>query len=178
MTALDRRLEHWVVTHRVAPLDPFFEALTYLGNFGAVWLLAGAVLAIAWRQPIVFARVGVAALTGELASSLIKDVTERPRPPLRFPDPGPLVALPGSSSFPSGHATVAFACATVLAATDRRLAIPAFALAVGIAWSRVYVGVHYPLDVLAGAVLGVLLATALRLLGAALQRSRRARTPG
>lgn len=162
----------------MAPLDPLFEGLTYLGSFGAVWLLAAVVLAIVWRRPIVFARVGVAALSGVLVSSLIKDLISRPRPPLRVPDPGPLVALPGTSSFPSGHATVAFACATMLAATDRRLAIPAFALAAGVAWSRVYVGVHYPLDVLAGAVLGVLLATVLRLLGAALRRSRAARTPG
>lgn len=178
MTGLDQRLEHWVVTHRSPLLDLFFEGLTYAGSFGAVWLLAAAVLAIAWRRPIIFARVGVAALSGELASGVIKDFTDRPRPPIRFPDPAPLVALPGTSSFPSGHATVAFACATMLAATDRRLAIPAFVLAALVAWSRVYVGVHYPLDVLAGAVLGVVLARALRLLGVALRRSRPARTPG
>ena len=178
MTGYDQRLEHWVVTHRLSLLDPFFEGVTYLGSFGAVWLLAAAVLAIARRQPIIFARVGVAALSGELVSSLIKDLTSRPRPPIRFPDPAPLVALPGTSSFPSGHATVAFACATMLAATDRRLAIPAFVLAVAVALSRVYVGVHYPFDVLAGAVLGVLLATALRLLGVSLRRSRPALKPG
>lgn len=143
-----------------------------------MWLLAAGVLAVLWRRPLVFARVGVAALVGYLVSDAVKDWTDRERPPAHLPDPEPLVGLPGTSSFPSGHATVAFACATMLAAIDRRLAIPAFALAAGIAWSRVYVGVHYPLDVLAGAVLGVLLATALRLLGAARRRSRRAPTPG
>ena len=74
-------------------------------------------------------------------------------------------------SFPSGHATVAFACATVLALAVPRLRVPFFVLAALIAFSRVYVGVHYPFDVLAGAVLGVGLATALRMLAAALRRS-------
>lgn len=162
----------------MAPLDVAFEAITHLGSFGAVWLLAAAALAVAWRRPMIFARVGAAALTAELVSATIKDYTDRPRPPLRMPDPEPLVGLPGTSSFPSGHSTVAFACAAMLARTDRRLAIPAFALAAAIAWSRVYVGVHYPSDVLAGAVLGVALATALLLLGAALRRSRPARRRG
>jgi undecaprenyl-diphosphatase len=74
-------------------------------------------------------------------------------------------------SFPSGHATVAFACATVLALAVPRLRVPLFVLAALIAFSRVYVGVHYPFDVLAGAVLGVGLATALRMLAGALRRS-------
>jgi undecaprenyl-diphosphatase len=83
------------------------------------------------------------------------------------------VHTPHSGSFPSGHATIAFACATVIAWQVPRLAFPAFALAAAIAWSRVYVGVHWPLDVLGGAALGVLVATALLTLVEALRRSRR-----
>jgi membrane-associated phospholipid phosphatase len=56
--------------------------------------------------------------------------------------------------------------------------VPAFVLAAAIAWSRVYVGVHWPLDVLGGAVLGVLVATALLMLEEALRRSRRAPRAG
>jgi undecaprenyl-diphosphatase len=74
----------------------------------------------------------------------------------------------GSSSFPSGHATTAFACATMLAAFAPRLRVPLFALAALIALSRLYNGDHYPLDVLAGAALGtataaILLKTSRRL---------------
>jgi membrane-associated phospholipid phosphatase len=65
------------------------------------------------------------------------------------------VSRPHSHSFPSGHATTSFACATVLALMIPGLALPVFVLAAAVAWSRVYVGVHFPLDVLAGAVLGV-----------------------
>lgn len=81
----------------------------------------------------------------------------------------PLVAVPHSPSFPSGHATSSFACATVLCALAPRWS-PAFVLlAAAIAYSRLYVGVHWPLDVVAGAALGV--AIALLLLSTIRRRS-------
>jgi undecaprenyl-diphosphatase len=104
-------------------------------------------------------------------SGLLKEVLERSRPPLSNPDPEPIVRLPETFSLPSGHATVSFACATTLALAVPRLAWPLYTLAVLISFSRVYVGVHYPADVLAGAVLGVGIAIALRTLAAALRRS-------
>jgi undecaprenyl-diphosphatase len=108
----------------------------------------------------------------------LRDWIGRRRPPLVYPEPKGLVHVPHSGSFPSGHATIAFACATVLAWKVPRLAFPAFVLAGAIAWSRVYVGVHWPLDVLGGAALGILLATALLTLVAALRRSRPATRAG
>jgi undecaprenyl-diphosphatase len=94
-------------------------------------------------------------------SLALRQAIGRDRPPLVYPEPKPLVSLPDTGAFPSGHASSAFACATVLAWASPRLRIPMFVLAAAIAWSRVYVGVHWPLDVLGGAVLGVLVATAL-----------------
>ena len=85
--------------------------------------------------------------------------------------PEPLLEAPSTFSFPSGHATVAFACATVLALAVPRLRWWLYALAALIAFSRVYVGVHYPGDVLVGALLGVAIARALLMLAAALRRS-------
>jgi undecaprenyl-diphosphatase len=90
--------------------------------------------------------------------------------------PHPLVAVPRSAAFPSGHATAAFACATVLAALAPRAAPVFVVLAAAIAYSRLYVGVHWPLDVVAGAVLGV--ATGLLLLAAARRRSAAGRRRG
>lgn len=130
-------------------------------------------LAVLWRRPALLARVGLAALAADGTSRLLKEWIDRERPPLRYPDPAPLVHVPGSSSFPSGHATVGFACAAVLALVAPRLALPLYVLAALVAWSRVYVGVHYPLDVLGGAVLGVALVTGLRWLVAARRRSGR-----
>ena len=85
---------------------------------------------------------------------------------------------PHDGSFPSGHAATSFAAATVLTLYLPRWAPLWILLAVAIGFSRVYVGVHYPLDVVGGAVLGVLVATSLRLLVAALQRSRAASRSG
>ena len=108
----------------------------------------------------------------------LRQAIGRPRPPEVYAEPKALVHVPHDGSFPSGHATSSFACATTLAFFVPRAAPLFFVLAAAIAWSRVYVGVHYPLDVLGGAVLGVALAIALRWLVAALRRSRRATPAG
>jgi undecaprenyl-diphosphatase len=165
-----------VVVDRWGLLDPLLEGLTYAGSFGAIWLVLAVVLAGAsWRRPWLAARVGATIIVAESVSGLLKDRIGRERPPLRDPDPGPLVALPHTSSFPSGHSTVAFACATVLALSVPRLRWPQFALAALIGFSRVYVGVHYPFDVLAGAVLGVALGVAVRYAGVGIRTLARAR---
>jgi undecaprenyl-diphosphatase len=172
VTELDRQLRDWVVDNRVGFLDPFFEALSYAGSFGFVWLaIAVGVSGFSWSRPWLWTRVGAAILLAESVSGALKEGIERDRPPVADPNPDTLVKLPETFSFPSGHATVAFACATVLAMAVPRLRWPLYALAALIAFSRVYVGVHFPLDVLAGAVLGVGIAIALRMLAGALRRS-------
>lgn len=90
------------------------------------------------------------------ASAAIKPLFRRPRPyesyaDIKTPD-GKMTDDP--YSFPSGHSTVAFAGATVLADMHPSFAIPAYGLAALIAYSRMYNGVHYPSDVLTGAALG------------------------
>ena len=153
-------------------LDPLFVALSYAGSFGFIWLvIAVAISGFSWSRPWLWTRVAVAIIVAESVSGALKLWFGRDRPPLSNPDPEPLVHLPATYSFPSGHATVSFACATVLALAVPRLRVPLYALATLISFSRVYVGVHYPLDVLAGAVLGVAIAIALRMLATALRRS-------
>jgi undecaprenyl-diphosphatase len=121
----------------------------------------------------------LADLVAEGLSSLGKLITDRPRPPLRYREPAALVPVPHTSSFPSGHAATSFACAATLARfAPRRVAVLLYILAALIAYSRVYVGVHYPLDVLGGALLGLLVARALQPLPGALQRLRRSRQAG
>ena len=134
-------------------------------------MIAVAASGFSWSRPWLWTRVGVAILVAESLSGALKLWIERDRPAVGRPIPEPLLESPSTFSFPSGHATVAFACATVLALALPRLRWPLFALAALIAFSRVYVGVHYPGDVLAGALLGVVIAIALRMLAAALRRS-------
>ena len=135
-------------------------------------------LAVLWRRPWLFVAVLAADAAADAISLGLRDWIDRRRPPLVYPEPKPLVGVPHSGAFPSGHAATAFACATVIAWAAPRLAVPAFVVAAAISWSRVYVGVHWPLDLLGGAALGVLVATALLKLSAILRRSLRATPAG
>ncbi len=150
MLGWDRRLESWIAGHRVSALDPVFRWLTYIGTDGIVWLALAAIVALVTRRWQALLWVAVADLIAQLTTDLVKLIVHRTRP--RVPT---LVAEPHSHSFPSGHAASSFACAVVLAAYVPRWRVAFYLLAALIAFSRAYVGVHYPLDVLAGAALGV-----------------------
>lgn len=152
-------------------LDDVFVALSRIGSQGAIWLLIAALAALYWRRPAIFLYVTLADLIAGVSGALLRQVIDRERPPLRFPEPHPLVHVPGNPSFPSGHAATSFACAATLAWLTPLSPIALYALAALIAYSRVYVGVHYPLDVIGGAALGLGVATALRLLVEARRRS-------
>lgn len=120
----------------------------------------------------------VVALADQITSSVLKPVVGRVRPCNALP-PGQvrlLVGRSGAFSFPSAHAANSFAVATVFSWRYSRLAPLAFALAAVVAYSRVYVGVHYPLDVMAGALIGFILGRLVTALGGALERWWRRRT--
>ena len=85
---------------------------------------------------------------------ILKKYFERPRPCNELQNVRLLIACTGSFSFPSGHAATSFAMASIIGHLFRSGAVPAFLLAFLVAFSRIYVGVHYPSDVLGGAVVG------------------------
>ena len=130
-------------------------------------------LALLWRRYAIVVFTVVAVAVSDWASIGLKGLFDRDRPPVRYASPDALVPVPRDASFPSGHAATSFAAATVLAFARPRWAPAFYLLAAAIAFSRVYVGVHYPLDVVGGAALGVVVATALRWLAA-----NRRRRPG
>jgi undecaprenyl-diphosphatase len=132
-----------------------------MGTLGLIWLAIALVCAVVWRRPLVFAWVLAADVIGALSARGLRELIGRPRPFVRYASPHTLVRGPTDPSFPSGHTTVAFACAAVLAYYKPRLAVPLFLLATAIGFSRVYVGVHYPLDVVGGAALGLAIAAVL-----------------
>lgn len=137
-----------------------------------MWVALALVLAVARRRAATLVLTVLAVLAADGLTDVVKVVVGERRP--RFPHP--LVAMPHSNSFPSGHTATAFAGATVLSALHPRAA-PAFVLlAAAIAYSRLYVGVHFPLDVAGGFGIGV--ATALLLLAATRRRSGRSRRRG
>lgn len=146
------------------PLDALMPALSWTGNLGAVWIvLLGAVAAFGKKPGREIALAGFVSLViGFAASEVIKEITVRPRPFSVLPDVGLLIGAPDSYAFPSGHTTSAFAAAGGAAFAARRLIgrVPAWAwgmlaLAAAMAYSRLYVGVHWPTDVAAGAILGL-----------------------
>src|SRR5262249_40426166 len=153
------------------------QGLSYIGVWSAVWIAIALVVAVLRRRLEVLLWTAAAALVATLSTDAVKAATSRDRP-----DVDTLVPRPHSSSFPSGHAATSFACAPVLSRFEPRLRVPLYVLAALIALSRTYVGVHFPLDVLAGAAWGLLVGwvavRALRRLAGARRRSRPAQPAG
>jgi len=143
--------------------------LTKIGTHGLVWLALGVAVTVLRRRLLPFVLVALAVLAADGLAGLVKAAVGEKRPT----EPGPLVTIPHSHSFPSGHTATAFAGAMVLSVLVPRAAPAFFVLAAAIAYSRLYVGVHFPLDVVGGAVIG--LATALLLLAVVQRRSVRLR---
>ena len=134
--------------------------------------MLGLALTVAWRswRPFVLVLLADAAADGIAGALKAAFGVHRPA------EPGDLIGVPHSRSFPSGHTATSFACATVLAGMLPRAAPFVYLLAAGIAYSRLYVGVHWPTDVIGGAIVGV--ATALLLLALARRQSARSRRRG
>jgi undecaprenyl-diphosphatase len=152
----------------------------------AWWVKGPLLVAAGWcadlRNRRVFPLVALAATVSFMLASWlnagIKAAVDRSRPPSEM-GLHAVGAVPGSPSFPSGHAMSAFAVATAIAVLAPRLRWPVLALAALIGFSRVYLGVHFWIDVLAGAALGIaiggLIAIAFRRLAARAGSSRVAR---
>lgn len=165
MTDLNRFLFRLVNDVWTSPtLDPFMILLGSINEYGVVWLvLLGALAALGGKTGRWAALAGLAAMVvGSAFSEVLKSIVMQPRPFVSLTDVRLLVSPPGSYSFPSVNATYAVAAFSGTSLTARRLLgrLPVWgwgflALAVAVSYSRVYVGVHYPGDVLSGAIIGL-----------------------
>lgn len=139
-------------------LDFFFRIFTHLGDFGAIWIVTAAVLLFCRRTRRTGIRLFVGLLAGFLVGNLlIKNLVARPRPCWLDPTVSLLIPVPADFSFPSGHALSSAAAATVLSGSGWRAACLSVPVALLIAFSRLYLFVHFPSDVLAGIVIGFLI---------------------
>jgi undecaprenyl-diphosphatase len=165
-----------VVDHRVGALDPVFVAATVVGYAGLIWIALAPILAAWARAPILRTTLVTAAAvwSADLLATLLKSAFDRPRP-FESHHVDVLVSGTVGASLPSGHAATAFAGAVVLRGLLGRGGPALFALATVIAVSRVYVGVHYPFDVLVGALLGALVGLAALAVVRALRTSSEGR---
>lgn len=165
LMSLDASLFHLINGVWTTPLlDTLMPALSRAGNLGAIWLvLLGAVAAFGKKTGRKIALAGLVAIAiGFASSTLLKDLTVRPRPFLSLDEVRLLVNAPHSYAFPSGHTTSAFAASSGVVLAARKLLgrVPLWGwamlpLAAAIAYSRIYVGVHWPTDAAAGLLLGV-----------------------
>lgn len=136
--------------------DFLMPKITWLGNGGLIWILAAAVLLCIRKRR----RYGVLLLIGLalgllIGNIILKNAAARPRPCWLDPTVQLLIRAPRDYSFPSGHTMASVIGATVLTGADRRFAPVAIPLAALIAFSRLYLFVHFPSDVLAAVLIGL-----------------------
>lgn len=152
----DHALRAWVVTHRIGAMNPLMLAISGAAYRGIAWLLISAAIAAIRRRADVFVAVATAVvIAGVVNDGWLKRVLYRERPFLSTPAIAVLGPRSSGSSFPSGHTALSFAAAGVLSSLVPSARAGWWAGAIAVACSRVYLGVHYPLDVIAGAAVGI-----------------------
>jgi len=158
LDAWDRSVFREVTSHQSPLLDRALPALTTAADRSVIWLVVAAGLATTGRRRQRRAAVrGVSsvAVTSLLVNQLAKRLVPRPRPVTPgMPNRRPQRRVPRSPSFPSGHAASAAAFAVGAIIELPALAVPLGALAGAVGYSGIYAGIHYPGDVLAGAIAG------------------------
>ena len=133
--------------------------ITSLGDHGIFWILLAAVLFAVPRTRLMGSCMLLSICIGFLVGNVaLKNMIARERPCWLDPSVRLLIQVPRDFSFPSGHSLVSFEGAVSIFMFNRKWGLPALMLAVLIAFSRMYLFVHFPTDVLAGAILGTVIA--------------------
>ncbi len=139
-------------------LDRFMLFCTQIGNGGIIWILFSIIYILCGKKKegvLVLATLGVCAF---IVNLLIKPIFTRKRPFETFHHIQVRIKPPFGTSFPSGHTATSFASTTAILLLGLPFGWLACILAVCIAVSRIYLFVHYPSDVIGGAVIGILIA--------------------
>lgn len=138
--------------------DFFFKYITHLGDAGVIWIVTAVILLFFKKTRKCGIMMGCALILGLLVGNLgLKNLIGRQRPFIQRPEMEAmlLISPPGGFSFPSGHTLASVECATVILLNNKKWGIPAITLALLIAFSRLYLYVHFPSDVIAAAILGI-----------------------
>ena len=156
----DETVRHWVYDHRSPLASAIFIPVTYMGNWQTITILAAILLAIPATRRKIGLPLSVISLSSTVIYKLVKGFFQRPRPEMEV-----RLIPQGGYSFPSGHSMNCIVCFGILIYLIRRycpnrtatnvLTVLLSLLIIGIGTSRVYVGVHFPTDVLGGWSLGL-----------------------
>ena len=158
--SLDETLRYWVYEQRNPLLNALFIPVTYMGNWQTITVLAAILLVLPKTRHNIGLPFAVVSLSSTVLYKLVKGFFQRPRPELDV-----RLIPQGGFSFPSGHSMNCIVCFGMLIYLIRRycpnrkianiLTVVLSLLIIGIGTSRVYVGVHFPTDVLGGWSLGL-----------------------
>src|SRR5262245_50282427 len=154
---MDLAAFHWLRTHHWPLLDAVMAGFSDIARGGGIWI--GLAILIAFmhrgRWPAATQVFLAVLLTGLLIDSVAKPIFNRSRPFESYADTRVYGYRPVTRSFPSGHAAQAVAGAYALTRLAPEARAIFWILGCLVAFSRIYLGVHYPADVIAGAVLGL-----------------------
>jgi len=140
-------------------LDMFFSLITKLGDHGIFWIVLALVLLCFKRTRRAGVSMAIALIIGLCVTNLgVKPLVQRIRPYIVDPSISLIIPPESEFSFPSGHTSTSFECAFVLLAYHRKWGIAAIVLSALIGFSRLYLMVHYPTDVIAGVIFGAVIA--------------------
>lgn len=162
---LDDTILTWIQENLRTPvLDAIMTTITRLGDWGLIWVILAIVLLCRKKYRryggLLLLALACNFILGEL---ILKNLIGRLRPFIEKPGMILLVQQPQGFSFPSSHASSSFAAAFILTKVNKKLAFFPHALAFLISFSRIYLYVHHPSDVIAGALLGLFMAWLLYL---------------
>ena len=157
MTRLDIYLLDFIQNILRTPFnDVIFTIITLMGELGFIWLLISVIFIIGKKRRtngfLILTALAACILIGNL---IIKNIVARPRPFTLNEEIDLFIPPPRGYSFPSAHTMTSFAAATVICYTDKKIGIFSLCLASLIAFSRIYLYVHYPSDVIAGLLSGI-----------------------
>lgn len=158
---LDGAILLWIQEHvRQDFLSPVVKFITHLGDAGWCWILLAMILLIVKKTRKIGLVTAVSLLSSYVVNNLIlKNLAARVRPYEAVDGLQRIIEAQSDFSFPSGHSASSFAAAVVIfMLCPRKYGVPALVLAFLIALSRLYVGVHYPTDVLTGVISGTVIA--------------------
>jgi len=153
---LEFQILNLIANMRTDLLDTILPMISSFGDKGIGWIVISVILTCIPRYRKAGITMGLALIFCLLIGNMtLKPLIARPRPYTYFPEMTLLIAPLADFSFPSGHTFASFASATALFLYHKKAGIAAYILAVIIAFTRLYLYVHFPSDVIAGMLLGI-----------------------